>query len=106
MSTFYLKTNDRYPSIAATLKLSDGTAIDLTGATVVFHMTRGATPKVNAAAVVVSAAAGQVRYDWVAGDTDTPGTYACEWQATLASGKVVTVPNNGDDTVVIRTELA
>lgn len=52
-------------------------------------------PKVSAAAVVEDAAAGQVRYDWVAGDTDTFGEYLGEWEVTRADGSIETYPNLG-----------
>ena len=74
---FYLKQNDTAPSIRATLKDGSGNVIDLTDATVRFHMKDLAgTVKIDAAANVVSpATSGVVQYGWVAGDTDTTGSY-------------------------------
>lgn len=93
MADFSLKSHDRLPSIQATLS-SGGSPLDLTGAAVSFIMApvKGGVPKVNAAATVVTAGSGVVRYDWAAGDTDTPGSYQAEWQITWSDGRKQTVP--------------
>jgi hypothetical protein len=41
--SFTIKQNDTKPDLQRTLKNADGTAIDLTGASVKFHMKRGET---------------------------------------------------------------
>lgn len=82
------------PSITETITNEDGTAHDLTGQTVKFKLrpvgSTSATYTVDAAAVVVSAAAGTVRYDWVAGDVTAIGTtggmYLCWWEVTTTAG--------------------
>jgi hypothetical protein len=101
MDPFYIKQNDTQPSISATLT-EDGVAVDITGATVTFvmrprlcrHQVPAANPKVEAAATVVDAATGQVRYDWAAGDLDTEGLFDGEFKVTLA-GAVTTYPSTG-----------
>jgi hypothetical protein len=105
---FALKRHDLQPSIQATL-YQGGIPVDLTGAaSVKFTMTLigGSTPKVNAAAVVVSAASGVVRYDWVAADTDTIGDYYGEWQVLWTAGsKPQTFPSSGYHTISIQADL-
>lgn len=111
MADYTIKAHDRLPSIAATLSAS-GAPLNLTGATVKFIMRakpagNGATPsaKVNAAAVVVDAANGLVRYDWLAVDTDTPGSFQAEWQITWSDGKKQTVPTLTYHTVDVLADL-
>ena len=106
MSTFYLKSNDTSPSITATLRDAEGTLIDLTGASVNFHMyDADGTVKVDAAAVVADND-GVVRYDWIAADTDTVGVFYAEFEVTYADGTVETFPNTTNIKVKIRDDLA
>lgn len=98
---FYIKQNDTKPSITAQL-LSDGSAVDLTGATVKFHM--GST--IDAAATITDAATGNVRYDWASGDTATAGTYNAEFEVTFSDGKIETFPNDEYLLIVITEEVA
>jgi hypothetical protein len=110
MTTYTLKQNDTAPVIEATLQLA-GSSIDLTGATVKFHMadkSSGAI-KVNAAATPDPdqvSNKGKVSYTWISADLNTEGTYSAEWEITFASGKIMTVPNTGYDTVTVVKELA
>jgi hypothetical protein len=110
--TTSIKQGDTGPPLTRTLGFSDGTAQNLTGATVTFRWSpaesapRGrVTPKSGAVvksrvATVVSATTGEVRHDWAAGDTDVVGTYVGEFVVTLPSGAVLTFPNRADDWIV------
>ena len=90
---FTIKANDEKPSIQATLA-AGGSPVNLAGATVHFILAdkTSGTVKVNAAAVIVDAAAGVVRYDWIAADTGAPGSYQAEWQVTWGDGGRQTFP--------------
>ena len=79
--TAYLKQNDTSPTLDAILTDANGDPVDVTDATVRFHMKQiGATTlKIDAAATVIDGAAGHVRYALQDGDTDTPGSYKAEY---------------------------
>lgn len=107
MADFTIKSFDRLPSIRATLAAA-GSAVDLTTATGVDFIMRaasGGTVKVNAAAVVVDAATGVVRYDWTALDTDSPGSYQAEWEVHWADGKTQTFPTLTYHTIDVLADL-
>lgn len=106
-STFAIKRNDRREPIERTLKGSNGLAVDLTGATVKFLMRLhgSAVLKVNAAATVVSAVGGQVRYSWTAADTDTAGVYDAEFEVTFSDTTKQTFPNAEPIAVMVYEDL-
>ena len=108
-TTFEMVKGDRKPSVLATLKYSDGTTVDLTGCTAKFHMKKGATVKVNASATIISPPTnGQVRYDWIIGDTDVTleadgyVLYEAEFEITFADGKVMTFPTKAEFEIKFR----
>lgn len=99
---FTMKANDRLPSIQATL------SADLTTATSVKFIMKtitGNTVKVNATATIVTPSTGIVRYDWLAVDTATPGSYQAEWEVTWTGGKKQTFPTLTYHTVDILADL-
>jgi hypothetical protein len=106
--TFYIKQNDTVPSLRATLLNGNGGVIDLISATVRFHMRAvgSNTSKVNAAAVVVTAASGIVQYNWIAADTNTIGSYQAEFQVTYADGTIETFPSDSYIPVEIIDDIA
>lgn len=101
--TFYVKQNDTSPSMLATLQDADGNAVDITGATVRFHMRKigRADVVVDAAAAIVTPISGLVRYDWIADDTSEIGSYQAEFEVTYADASIETFPNDG----YIRVEI-
>ncbi len=108
MADIVIKRNDLLPLINHTLKDADG-AIDLSDSTVKFIMRAaggGGAVKVNAAATIVSAVDGTVRYTWVGTDTDTAGNFEAEWEITDGASKPLSVPNDRHLRVVITEDLA
>lgn len=108
MTTVNLKKGDRLPKLRARLTDSAGTALNLSGGSVVFRMrprAGGALKVDDEVATVVDATAGTVEYAWGASDTDTAGMFDAEFAVTL-SGLVETVPSSGYVLVVISDSLA
>ena len=98
MREFNIKQGDRLPVLDATLQNRSGTPIDLTTAvSVTFRMwQRGATSfAVNAAATIVVAANGTVRYSWGASDTLVIGRYLAEFVITFSGSRNQTTPTAG-----------
>lgn len=107
VADFTIKAHDRLPSIQATLT-SQGVIVDLTlasGVTFIMTTAVGATPKVNAAAVIVDAANGVVRYDWASVDTNAPASYLGEWQVTWADGRKQSFPTLTYITIDVLADL-
>lgn len=105
---FFIKQGDTLEEIERTLVSSGGLGINLTTVTGVrFHMwTVLHVLKINQPAAVVNAAAGIVKYVWVAGDTDTAGRYQGEFEVTFVGGKKITVPSGGYIPITILPEIA
>lgn len=111
MSVFNVRQHDVGVVLTKTLEDEDG-PVDLTGATVRFHMkpvpeADTDLPLVDHAAAVVSpATAGTATFTSTASDFDVVGVYDAEWEVTSAGGAVRTFPIDGYDTVIVRTDLA
>ena len=108
MAGFEITQNDTSPSLTATLYENAAltTPVDLDGATVVFWMRSmdNATLVDDQSVTVVSAANGQVRYDWQSGDTDTVGKHYAKFKVTFADGKVGHFPNFENINVTIYSD--
>jgi hypothetical protein len=91
MSEATFVQGDTDPAITATLTV-DGVALNLSGSTVRFQMRKEDDKRftVNAAATIVSAAAGTVRYQWGTNDLAVPGEYYVQWEVTYPTGRVQT----------------
>lgn len=111
MSTVNMKKGDRLPEYTAQLFQGVGlerAAIDLTGTTVRIHLRdrEVGDTKVDAAAAIVTAAEGRVKYAWGATDTDRAGNYDVEWEITYPDTRTLTVPSKDFDLIVINGDIA
>lgn len=107
MVRFHIKQNDTSPAIKHQLLDEEGSPIDLTGASVSFHMVDSdGSVKVNTSASIDNAGNGEVSYSWSAGDTDTEGVYKAEWEVDFGNGSIESFPNSSDFIVDIENELA
>ncbi len=90
---FHIKQNDTSPDLEVTIVDGDGSAVDVTGATIVFNMEAGGVNKITDGSVtIVTAASGVVKYVWQTGDTDTPGAFEGEFEVTFVGGVIETFP--------------
>jgi len=87
-------TGNTKPFLSGTIHDEDDATepVNLAGCSVVFQMRKADDKRftVNAAAIVVSAADGTVRYEWGDNDLNTPGTYLVQFEVTYPDGKTQT----------------
>lgn len=104
---FTIKQNDTLPNSEAQLLDVNKNSINLELCGAQFHMSnfRGEV-KINKPATIVNIANGEVRVEWQKGDTDTVGTFKCEFEVNMPDGGVITVPNDGYFLISIIRELA
>ena len=104
---YFLKTGDRGRSIRYALLAPDGTAIDLTGATVRFLMRSRSTgvTVVAAVATVVAAPSGIVQYDWQIADVGSEDIFNGEFEVTYSDGRKETFPNFDYIEIIIKGDL-
>lgn len=103
MADHVMKAGDSAPAISMTLLGTDGQPYDLTGCTARIHIGRRGRPlTVDAAATIVSAAAGTVSYSW---QPEQAGLFQLEVEVTRADLSVVTFPNSGFATVRVVEDL-
>jgi hypothetical protein len=107
---FSIKRGDTGPALRKFLEFSDGTAQDLSGATirVIYQDADGvAAPVVGTGAkTVIDAAAGEMQYEFVAADTATARLVNYEIEVTTSGGDVITFPNSGFIVVDVVADLA
>ena len=97
VADFFIKQGDTLPVLTDTLTYSNGTAVNLAGASVTFvmrAMTANATTT-NATATVTNAATGAISYTFTATDTATAGMYMANWLVTFGGGALMTFPTDG-----------
>ena len=106
--TFFIKRNDDQPTLDVALRDDKNRPVDVTGASVVFHMRNTAddTTKISGASVTVLAASkGEVRYSWTTVNTNTAGNFEAEFQVTFSDGGVQTFPNDTYIDVIITEDV-
>lgn len=107
MADYSCKQGDVLPLLTDTLTYSDGTAVNLSGASVQFVMRAptAASVTTQAAATITNAGAGGVSYTFTATDTATAGAYLGNWAVTFATGQLMTFPTVGYLDIVIEENL-
>ena len=82
---------------AATLKDENGQIVDVTGASVKFHMAKLNSSSVitDASATVTNGSTGTVEYAWPASDTASIVTFCGEFEITFSARLIETYPNSG-----------
>lgn len=106
--TFHIKQNDTRPVLEIFLRDDKDRAVDITGATVVFHMRDSADNSAvvsSGSVTVVSAVNGRVSYSWASANTATAMVAQGEFQVTFVSGDVETFPNDGYIKIVITDDV-
>jgi hypothetical protein len=103
------KQGDRLPVLEyVALEDEDGQAANLTGATAAVFVfrkrTSAAATAVSAAATIVNAETGELRYDWAAGDLASAGNYYGEFRVTIG-GVDRTFPQRGYIPFVVESDL-
>ena len=96
------------PALEVFLKDAYGAPVNVTGATVKFSMRvkPAGTVKVSAAAAtIVTAGGGRVKYAWAAVDTDTADEYEGEFQVTYANGGIQTFPNDSHISITVTDDV-
>lgn len=104
MSDITFVQGDTGPPITGQILKADGTARNLSTATVRFQMRKldDYTYTVDAEAEVTNAAEGRVQYEWAANDLSVPGEYIGQWQCTFVDGVIITTqPPN---TITVRRQ--
>ena len=104
-TTFKLKRNDTADDLQLTLKDAAGSAVSYASATPIrFHMRKAgaSSAKVDAAATIVDAANGVIKYVWIAADVNEAGDFIAEFEITFSGGKIQTFPNSKENRLIVR----
>lgn len=111
LDRFYIKQNDLLPDLVFQF-LDEVTGLPIPfppGSTVEFHMLDINDPegglKVQGNAEWIDELIGKGKYVWQTGDTDLPGRYPAEIQATIPGARSLTGPNRRNLTIIITEEL-
>ena len=110
LADYYIKQGDTGLLIRSFCEDATGTPVDITGATVKFHMTNingSATGALNASGTNENATStGRVSYTFTAGQTANAGLYIAEWEITFGGGAIQTFPNGRQMLIRILPQIA
>lgn len=103
---FTIKQNDTLPNLDTILLDYNGTPINLELCSVRFHMVdRNLQVKINREVEIIDIN-GEIRVNWIEGDTSGSGIFYGEFEVNMPNGKIITIPNDGYITINIIKELA
>lgn len=96
---------DLQPYVKVQAKSSNGSPVDLSGATIKASMKNLEDGSIKfqeriTGIVITDAANGRFEYRWQSGDTDTTGKFKMEFEVTPASGGKFTLPKAGDSLII------
>ena len=96
MAAAYIRQGDLLPALTGVLQNIDGSKVDLTGTSVSLELVEMATGNVTTlpATIVSDGTLGQVAHSWLAGETDTSGSYFYKWVVTWPSSGPESFPND------------
>lgn len=105
---FIIGQLDTAPVLTTALTYSDGSAVDLTGASVNFVMRAlsSTTAAINAAATIVgSASDGNVSFTFTSAQTAVAGIFMARYAVTFESGSVMQFPTDGYMEIQVEADL-
>ena len=109
MSEMRIKVGDDRPWYSVLRSAVDSDLTDIATVKLYMRLQGGSANKINNATVVIESkttTTANVRYDPVAADVDTKGTYDMYWKATFTTGgKDARFPSEGYDKVIIAASL-
>ena len=103
-----LVKNDTGRKLEVTLQ-DNGTAVDLTGATLKLHFQIGGGAVKNVAMGIVDAVNGKAEYQFLANDLQDTGRFEFDVEVTDSGGKITTFKGTitePDDEILVENELA
>ena len=106
---FFIKQNDTRPALRCTLLDADELPVDLTAASIEFHMRvypAGSTKLAAGSVSVLDTVQGDVEYRWSSGEVDPADGFEAEFEVTVSDGTIQTFPNDGHATVTITDDIA
>ncbi len=95
-----MNTGDLQPILQASLLNPDGTAPNLSSATIVFTLSQRGVTLFSKVASIVNPTGGLVQYVWQVGDTNHFGSCKGVFTVTFQSGLIQTFPVGSDLTIV------